>query len=89
MARGSLGALALLAVVSLVRGDPLPPDAPSRFQYDWERLRVAGLVVAGVLAATGVIVLLSGKCKCRSKSSHRRPPPLSPPLLDPGATSAC
>ncbi|XP_053908612.1 FXYD domain-containing ion transport regulator 3-like [Cuculus canorus] len=85
----SVGAVVLLAVVSLVRGDPLPPDATNRFQYDWHRLRVAGMAVASVLAVTGVIVLLSGKCKCRSKSSHRRPPPLSPPLLDPGATSAC
>uniref|UniRef100_A0A8B9EB90 FXYD domain-containing ion transport regulator n=1 Tax=Anser cygnoides TaxID=8845 RepID=A0A8B9EB90_ANSCY len=33
----------------------------------WHQLRVGGLVVAAVLCVTGIVVLLSGKCKCRSK----------------------
>ncbi|XP_048146301.1 FXYD domain-containing ion transport regulator 3-like [Corvus hawaiiensis] len=73
MERESLGALVILGVLSLARGDP--PDAPSPFEYDWCQLRVGGLVVAAVLSVVGIIVLLSGKCKCRSKASRRRPPP--------------
>ncbi|XP_057286904.1 FXYD domain-containing ion transport regulator 3 isoform X2 [Pezoporus wallicus] len=68
----SMTLLVILGVLPLVRGNPLPPDATSPFQYDWHRLRVAGLVVAAVLCVVGIIVLLSGKCKCGSKArSHQ------------------
>ncbi|RMB97716.1 hypothetical protein DUI87_25715 [Hirundo rustica rustica] len=43
-------------------------DAANPFQYDWCHLRVGGLVVAAVLSVVGIIVLFSGKCKCRSKA---------------------
>ncbi|KAM6032789.1 FXYD domain-containing ion transport regulator 3-like [Theristicus caerulescens] len=89
MVGGSLGVLVLLAVLSPVRGNPLPSDATSPFQYDWHHLRVAGLVVAAVLCVIGIIVLLSGKCKCRSKASRRRPPPEMSHLVGPGAASTC
>ncbi|XP_032927062.1 uncharacterized protein LOC117002246 isoform X2 [Catharus ustulatus] len=69
MERERLGALVILGVLSLARGDP----------PDWCHLRVGGLVVAAVLSVVGIIVLFSGMCKCRSKASRRRPPPeLSP-----------
>ncbi|XP_069630839.1 FXYD domain-containing ion transport regulator 3-like [Haliaeetus albicilla] len=89
MAWDTLRVVVVLAVFSLARGNPLNPDATSPFQYDWHRLRVAGLSVAAVLCVIGVIVLLSGKCKCRSKASHRRPPPEMSHLVGPGATSTC
>ncbi|XP_017594514.1 PREDICTED: FXYD domain-containing ion transport regulator 3-like, partial [Corvus brachyrhynchos] len=72
MERESLGALVILGVLSLARGDP--PDAPSPFEYDWCQLRVGGLVVAAVLSVVGIIVLLS---EC-----HPGPP--GPPLGHPG-----
>ncbi|XP_074786478.1 FXYD domain-containing ion transport regulator 3 [Athene noctua] len=89
MVWGALRGLVLLAVLFPVRGNPLPPDATSPFQYDWHSLRVAGLVVAAVLCVIGIIVLLSGKCKCRSKASRRRPPPEMSHLVGPGAASTC
>ncbi|XP_076216826.1 FXYD domain-containing ion transport regulator 3-like [Aptenodytes patagonicus] len=89
MVWGSLGVLVLLAVLSPARGNPLPPDATSPFQYDWHHLRVAGLVVAAILCVIGIIVLFSGKCKCRSKASRRCPPPETSPLVGPGAASTC
>ncbi|XP_057286903.1 FXYD domain-containing ion transport regulator 3 isoform X1 [Pezoporus wallicus] len=85
----SMTLLVILGVLPLVRGNPLPPDATSPFQYDWHRLRVAGLVVAAVLCVVGIIVLLSGKCKCGSKARRRYPPPESSHLIAPGATSTC
>ncbi|XP_071588843.1 FXYD domain-containing ion transport regulator 3-like isoform X1 [Heliangelus exortis] len=84
----TLGVLVLLGVLSPVRGNPLPTDATNPFHYDWQHLRTAGLVVAAVLCVIGVIVLFSGKCKCRSKASRHRPPPdLSHRV--PGAASSC
>uniref|UniRef100_A0A8D0GIC8 FXYD domain-containing ion transport regulator n=1 Tax=Sphenodon punctatus TaxID=8508 RepID=A0A8D0GIC8_SPHPU len=41
----------------------LPPD--------WHSLRVGGLIFAGVLCALGIIILLSGKCKCRFNRKGR------------------
>ncbi|KAM3654031.1 FXYD domain-containing ion transport regulator 4-like [Ammospiza maritima maritima] len=80
MERERLRALVILGVLSLARGDPPGDDtgytgASSPFHYDWCHLRVGGLVVAAVLSVLGIAVLFSGKCKCRSKASRRRPPP--------------
>ncbi|XP_017694911.1 PREDICTED: FXYD domain-containing ion transport regulator 3-like isoform X2 [Lepidothrix coronata] len=68
---------------------PLPTDANNPFQYDWHHLRVAGLGVAAFLCVLGFIVLLSGKCKCRSKASHQRHPPEMSHLVGTGAVSTC
>ncbi|XP_016160860.1 PREDICTED: FXYD domain-containing ion transport regulator 3 isoform X1 [Ficedula albicollis] len=87
MERESLGALVILGVLSLARGDP--PDATSPFHYDWCHLRVGGLVVAAVLSAVGIIILFSGMCKCRSKASRRCPSPELSPVPGTGATSSC
>ncbi|XP_072777627.1 FXYD domain-containing ion transport regulator 3 isoform X7 [Taeniopygia guttata] len=70
-------------ILSLARGDA--PDASSPFQFDWCHLRVGGLTVAAVLSVLGVVVLLSGKCKCRSKARCRHPPPELSPLAGTGA----
>ncbi|XP_016160861.1 PREDICTED: FXYD domain-containing ion transport regulator 3 isoform X2 [Ficedula albicollis] len=79
MERESLGALVILGVLSLARGDP----------PDWCHLRVGGLVVAAVLSAVGIIILFSGMCKCRSKASRRCPSPELSPVPGTGATSSC
>ncbi|XP_037236755.1 FXYD domain-containing ion transport regulator 3-like [Falco rusticolus] len=89
MVWGTLRVLVLLAVLSPVRGNIETPDAASPFQYDWHRLRVTGLALAAVLCVIGIIVLLSGKCKCRSKASRRRPPPEASHLVGPGAATTC
>ncbi|XP_046304077.1 FXYD domain-containing ion transport regulator 3 isoform X2 [Marmota monax] len=66
-----------------------PEDENSPFFYDWYSLRVGGLICAGVLCAIGIIVLMSGKCKCRfgPKPSHR--PGDAPPLITPGSAHNC
>ncbi|ELV09350.1 FXYD domain-containing ion transport regulator 3 [Tupaia chinensis] len=40
---------------------------------DWYSLRVGGLICAGVLCAIGIIVLMSGKCKCKFSQKPREP----------------
>ncbi|XP_070620081.1 FXYD domain-containing ion transport regulator 3 isoform X2 [Erythrolamprus reginae] len=59
----------LIGFPLLKANDPTDKDSP--FYYDWESLRFGGLVVAGVLSFLGIIVLFSGKCRCkwRKKSS--------------------
>uniref|UniRef100_A0A452ECE8 FXYD domain-containing ion transport regulator n=1 Tax=Capra hircus TaxID=9925 RepID=A0A452ECE8_CAPHI len=66
-----------------------PPGLPAldaNDPEDWYGLRVGGLIFAGILCAMGIIVLMSGKCKCkfRQKPSHRSGD--APPLITPGKT---
>ncbi|KAG5200668.1 hypothetical protein JEQ12_005202 [Ovis aries] len=48
-----------------------PEDKDSPFYYDWYGLRVGGLIFAGILCAMGIIVLMSGKCKCKFRQKPR------------------
>lgn len=75
MQQAALSLLLLLAgLPALDANDPAndPEDKNSPFYYDWHRLRVGGLICAGILCAMGIIILMSGKCKCKfsQKSSH-------------------
>ncbi|XP_062968120.1 FXYD domain-containing ion transport regulator 3 isoform X1 [Cynocephalus volans] len=64
-------------------------EVHSAFLLDWHSLQVGGLICAGVLCALGIIVLMSGKCKCKfsQKPSHR--PGDAPPLITPGSADNC
>ncbi|XP_052617892.1 FXYD domain-containing ion transport regulator 3 isoform X2 [Peromyscus californicus insignis] len=54
----TLSLLVLLAgLPALDANDPEDKDSP--FYYDWYRLRVGGLICAGILCAVGIIVLMS------------------------------
>ncbi|EPY81310.1 hypothetical protein CB1_000743040 [Camelus ferus] len=56
---------------------------------DWHSLRVSGLICAGVLCALGIIVLMSGKCKCKFSQKPRRHPGDPPPLITTGSAHNC
>ncbi|XP_029416935.1 FXYD domain-containing ion transport regulator 3 isoform X2 [Nannospalax galili] len=65
-----------LSLMVLLAGLPAldandPEDKGSPFYYDWHSLRVGGLICAGILCALGIIVLLSGKCKCKFRQKPR------------------
>uniref|UniRef100_A0A4X1TJN7 FXYD domain-containing ion transport regulator n=1 Tax=Sus scrofa TaxID=9823 RepID=A0A4X1TJN7_PIG len=83
----ALSVLILLAGLSALDAND-PEDKNSPFYYDWHSLRVGGLICAGTLCALGIIILLSGKCKCKfsQKSSHR---PGDAPLITPGSAHDC
>ncbi|CAK6436927.1 unnamed protein product [Pipistrellus nathusii] len=88
MQQVALSLLLLLAgLPALDANDPEDKDSP--FYYDWHSLRVGGLICAGVLCAMGIIVVLSGKCKCKfgQKPSHRSGD--APPLVTPGSAHNC
>ncbi|GAB0200466.1 FXYD domain-containing ion transport regulator 6 [Grus japonensis] len=42
-----------------------PSQDRDRFSYDYESLRVGGLVFAGVLFLLGVLLILSRRCRCK------------------------
>ncbi|XP_012630527.1 FXYD domain-containing ion transport regulator 3 [Microcebus murinus] len=85
---------AALSLFFLLAGLPAlhandPEDKDSPFYYDWHSLQVGGLICAAVLCAVGIIVLMSGKCKCkfRQKPSHHSGD--APPLITPGSAHNC
>uniref|UniRef100_A0A2K6TS79 FXYD domain-containing ion transport regulator n=1 Tax=Saimiri boliviensis boliviensis TaxID=39432 RepID=A0A2K6TS79_SAIBB len=61
----------------------------SSFLLDWHRLRVGGLICAGVLCALGIIILMSGKCKCKFRQKPGHHPGEAPPLITPGSAHNC
>uniref|UniRef100_A0A2K5DDF3 FXYD domain-containing ion transport regulator n=1 Tax=Aotus nancymaae TaxID=37293 RepID=A0A2K5DDF3_AOTNA len=88
MQKVTLGLLVFLAGLPVLDAND-PEDKNSPFYYDWHRLQVGGLICAGVLCALGIIILMSGKCKCkfRQKPGHR--PGEAPPLITPGSAHNC
>ncbi|XP_047692934.1 FXYD domain-containing ion transport regulator 3 isoform X4 [Prionailurus viverrinus] len=65
-----------------------PEDKNSPFYYDWHRLRIGGLICAGVLCTIGIIVLMSGKCKCKFSQKPSHHPGDAPPLITPADPSS-
>ncbi|XP_077312495.1 phospholemman-like isoform X2 [Lithobates pipiens] len=46
------------------------------FHYDYKSLRIGGLVFSGVMLTTGIIVLLSRKCRCKFNQQQRTGEPI-------------
>ncbi|XP_067399013.1 FXYD domain-containing ion transport regulator 3 [Emydura macquarii macquarii] len=83
------GLLLLLAAAFPVLKAESSAAPASPFDYDWYGLRVGGLIFAGILCTLGIIVLLSGKCKCKFNRKASRRPSESPHLITPGSASNC
>ncbi|XP_074538774.1 phospholemman-like [Halichoeres trimaculatus] len=83
-------ALVLMTLVSLVFAEEQnPEDDP--FTFDYQRLRVGGLILAAVLCLIGITILLSGHCRCKFNQDKRRraPPSAQPMLSDQGRSCDC
>ncbi|XP_040183014.1 FXYD domain-containing ion transport regulator 3-like [Rana temporaria] len=62
----------------------------SQFVYDYESLKMVGLIIAGILCAMGIIILLSGKCRCKfNKQNEPRHRAQEQQLIAPGSASRC
>ncbi|XP_062995726.1 FXYD domain-containing ion transport regulator 3-like [Elgaria multicarinata webbii] len=80
--------LLLLAAFPLLEAnDPTDPNSP--FYYDWRSLRIGGLVFAGILCFLGIVILLSGKCKCKPKKRSSTQVSVAPKQPLTGDASEC
>ncbi|XP_056374652.1 LOW QUALITY PROTEIN: FXYD domain-containing ion transport regulator 3-like [Hyla sarda] len=74
----------------LLFASPGAPPERDPFTYDYESLKIAGLIVAGVLCAMGIIILISGKCRCKfNQKKEHRSRSQDPALITPGSASHC
>ncbi|XP_030067650.1 FXYD domain-containing ion transport regulator 3 isoform X2 [Microcaecilia unicolor] len=83
--------LALAALPVLKANDPEDKDSP--FFYDYHALRVGGLICAAILCVLGIIVLLSGKCRCKfnqkNRNKRRSESQVQQQLITPGSATNC
>uniref|UniRef100_A0A8C0NIE5 FXYD domain-containing ion transport regulator n=2 Tax=Canis lupus familiaris TaxID=9615 RepID=A0A8C0NIE5_CANLF len=59
-----------LVLPALEASDLVDKDSP--LYYDWESLQLGGMIFGGLLCIAGILIALSGKCKC--KYPYRRKP---------------
>ncbi|KAG9463334.1 hypothetical protein GDO78_021953 [Eleutherodactylus coqui] len=79
----------MLASVPFLRATRGEAQERDPFTYDYESLKIAGLSMAAVLCFMGIVILISGKCRCKfnKKKEHRRTQDAQ--LITPGSASRC
>ncbi|KAM4703334.1 FXYD domain-containing ion transport regulator 3-like [Rhinophrynus dorsalis] len=82
--------LMLTSLPSLQATDPASDPDNQKFYYDYESLKIGGLIMAGILCAMGIIILMSGKCRCKfNQKTDRRNRAHEQTLITPGTASNC
>ncbi|KAJ8005334.1 hypothetical protein DPEC_G00145550 [Dallia pectoralis] len=61
-------------------------DYEAAFHYDYQSLRIGGLIFAVVLFLMGIFLIVSRKCRCKS-SPRPRPVGISPARAEAGAVA--
>ncbi|XP_060906699.1 FXYD domain-containing ion transport regulator 6-like isoform X2 [Labrus mixtus] len=56
---------------ALASGGDDEKDYDSAFEYDYESLRIGGLVFAVLLFVMGIVLIVSRKCTCSKSDKHR------------------
>ncbi|XP_008694441.2 FXYD domain-containing ion transport regulator 4 isoform X2 [Ursus maritimus] len=79
--------LTLAGLPALEANDLVDKDSP--FYYDWESLQLGGMIFGGLLCIAGILIALSGKCKCKYNQKHSPLPEKAIPLITPGSASTC
>ncbi|XP_022529968.1 FXYD domain containing ion transport regulator 6 like isoform X3 [Astyanax mexicanus] len=46
-------------------------DHDSQFHYDYESVRIGGLIFAAVLFFMGIFIVISRKCRCRGSQASK------------------
>ncbi|XP_023577270.1 phospholemman isoform X2 [Octodon degus] len=61
-------------VVFLVLFTMANAEAPQNhdpFTYDYQSLRIGGLIIAGILFILGILIILSKRCRCKFNQQQR------------------
>ncbi|XP_036088127.1 phospholemman isoform X1 [Rousettus aegyptiacus] len=76
----SLDHILVLCVGLLTMASAEAPQEHDPFTYDYQSLRIGGLIIAGILFILGILIVLSRRCRCKFNQQQRAHRPVKPGL---------
>ncbi|KAL2762550.1 phospholemman precursor [Daubentonia madagascariensis] len=67
----SLSHILVFCVGLLATANAEGPKEHDPFTYDYQSLRIGGLIIAGILFILGILIVLSKRCRCKFNQQQR------------------